>query len=673
MTLQRGRRIPVRFEDPSGEMLAAHNLLAASPAHADVIYVDDSATGANDGTSWRDAFVDLQDALAVATLINVVYVAEGVYRPTSTGDRDSAFVIDGKQVYGGFDGTETTLAERAELFEQTVLTGDLAGDDRPGFRGYDENSYHIVVARHGRLDGFRIEGGSAVGNGLLGVGGGIYAPGWGFSLYNCTLARNLAVDDGGGAYGELFYVVDCRFEDNRAGGDGGGMGGGGLWFERCTFLNNRAAGRGGAVFAGEGNDRWFFDSFFEGNHAKRSGGALFFPEETNPLVRGCRFERNRSRRDGGAVYFASVFADLQDSTFVGNAASGSGGGVFQQDCSLLLFFFDCVFLGNTAHGLGGGGLAMRGSCGYGELVNLVFSGNRATNCSLGGGGLLIWDSWNTRVTNCTFSGNRVRRASEGGGGMLVASRSASVRNTIYWENEDDLGSGYDSQFRGNVSVSSSCVQGWTPERYGNNMGADPRFVDAVGEDGVVGSADDDLRLDRGSPCVDTGQGACPGYCDGDAGGEARIVDALDCDGLGVLDMGAYERQEIDVTTNYCVATPSSLGVPAIMDATCVVRTGEFTLSAGPVPEGFGSFFLGTERAERRFGGGAMCVGGHVLRLTPVRSTAGTVTQDLDLSDAPLAGVVLPGSQWHFQAVFRDPGSAYGSGLSDAVSVTFLAP
>lgn len=72
------------------------------------------------------------------------------------------------------------------------------------------------------------------------------------------------------------------------------------------------------------------------------------------------------------------------------------------------------------------------------------------------------------------------------------------------------------------------------------------------------------------------------------------------------------------------------------------------------------------------GNGARCVGGPVLTRLPVEVALGSVlTHALDLTSVSVAGVVLPGTTWHFQAWFRDPlGPVAPVGLADASTVSF---
>lgn len=113
--------------------LARLGLLAITQlATAQVVYVHAHATGANNGSSWSDAYVDLQTALG-ATASGEIWVAAGTYHPAPPGGSPLAsFALRSNvQIYGGFVGIETKREERDPGRNETTLSGDLAGDDGP--------------------------------------------------------------------------------------------------------------------------------------------------------------------------------------------------------------------------------------------------------------------------------------------------------------------------------------------------------------------------------------------------------------------------------------------------------------------------------------------------------------------------------------------------------------
>ncbi len=108
-----------------------------------------SAAGVGSGLSWGSALATLQRALAIARTtpsVTEVWVARGTQKPDGfpsvAGDRGAEFdVPGGVTVYGGFVGTEATLAERPDPLlpaNQTVLSGDI------GTAAVTDNSLRLV-------------------------------------------------------------------------------------------------------------------------------------------------------------------------------------------------------------------------------------------------------------------------------------------------------------------------------------------------------------------------------------------------------------------------------------------------------------------------------------------------------------------------------------------------
>jgi predicted outer membrane repeat protein len=456
-----------------------------SLAAGDILFVDADATGAEDGSSWASAFTNLQPALEAAQTGDQIWVAEGTYRPTvaqgGTGDRYRSFqMVSGVAIYGGFDPSvgDTGWQNRDWVLHETILSGDLNGDDGPDFADNGENSYHVLYhvgpALDGSaiLDGFTITGGNANGATAHSRGGGIYNYRASPALANCTFTGNAAGDGGGGMYNDECApaLTGCTFAGNRA-GDGGGI----------------------------------------------------YSTNASPSLTGCTFSHNSAGDEGGGMYNTNASPSLTGCTFAGNAA-GYGAGMYNAYGSSPSLA-NCAFESNAA-GYGGGGIYNYSSSSP-VLTNCTFAGNSADY----GGGMRNYSS-SPALINCTFSGNSANR------GGAIYNRSASqasptLTNCILWGDTPEEMFNYDTYSTPVVAYSD--VQGGCNAVLGNqcgagNIDAHPFFVD---------QGDGELRLGACSPCIDRGDNSAAGLPATDFEGDGRIVDGDD-DGSAVVDMGADE-------------------------------------------------------------------------------------------------------------------------------------
>lgn len=412
-----------------------------------VFYVKTDGNDSNDGLSWETAFASVQKGIDMsfgAGGSHEVWVAHGTYHPTeylsdyfgqqSTDVYKSFIMYSGVNVYGGFEGVETT--------REVGVTGgrQLAGDNTWDYAyptvldGSPDNSYHVVwfasngfvsisyqgvsgimipeqLPQQTILEGFTIRGGFANINIRVEntndskrrfthlAGGGVAIVGNG-EMHNCIIEDNMAKYGGAGvAAFDGALVNQCLVQYNEAVGANFYYGG---IFGFGAFDYWRTDGAGVVAMGSEDNVATVTNSVIADNLGRandnypgtpsslnnktNNGGGIYLANGVmiNSVVSGNNIVVNPSPYDegasascGGGVYvFAKGMVDnceVTDNGFL--TGSQNGAGIFMADYTQEATSYDDLIIRNTfVHtNRAGGGVAIDAK--YSTIENSIVANN----------------------------------------------------------------------------------------------------------------------------------------------------------------------------------------------------------------------------------------------------------------------------------------------------------
>lgn len=422
------------------------------------LHVDDSAGGANDGSSWSNAYTTLQPALAGALPGDRILIAEGVYTPATASD---SFEIPADvEILGGYPDGGGTRDPETHL---AILSGDVGNDDNNLDGNFiaeqtsqlvGTNASTVVTTAPGVnltplniIDGLVITAGRAVPEvpAFAGdpstEGGGVHFTGDRPVFRNCLFSGNEAYESGGAVH--------------VSNSPAGQLDGDGPVFENCEFIGNEGTFHGGALTV--------------------IGGRT--------VLRNCNFDLNEGR-NGGALAHRAIGGELVlDACRIRGTENNGENGAVLLEANTSSTFVNCLLSGNRGHAVDlFGVLDMRGC---------TIAGNERRPVSKNG------SSTSLNVWNSIFWSNDEDYFAQGGGSLAQFHHSLVEG----WEAGDP-------GFANNGNLD------------GTDLANDPDFVSGIGG-GIAPSLLGDFHLMFDSPVMSVGDNAETGSTS-DLDGNPRI-------------------------------------------------------------------------------------------------------------------------------------------------------
>lgn len=243
-----------------------------------VIYVNQNATGTNNGASWENAFTDLGDAVTTSSEDTTFWVAKGLYYENLT-------LKNKMRLYGGFNGSELIFNDRDYRENITIIDGAKKGRV-------------IIATENNIIDGFIIT------NGVCNVqiaGAGIYSTG------SITIQNNIIDNNISGPYewtwGGGIFIRTTNY----------------YFIRNNVFIKNSATQWGASLFIYQSSNGIVENNIFTDNNSLSDGNLFLFGSNV-PLRKNIFCGNHGFARAAGMEYFGS-HSTLNNNLFVGNYAT----------------------------------------------------------------------------------------------------------------------------------------------------------------------------------------------------------------------------------------------------------------------------------------------------------------------------------------------------------------
>lgn len=327
--------------------------------NANVYYVSANGSNDNDGSSWINSFSTVDFAIDKAKQNNKsVWIGKGTYLVSG-----SLYAADGINVYGGFDGSESSIGDRTkgvnayDFTNETVIEGNKTFPILIQENDFTKNTeWNGVTISKGYSSN---DGGCAVIKGKM-------------TLSMVKIVNGVAGSFAGGIVLHKNALLTQSYIANNSSSIGAGVT---CWqggkVTESTITMNKAVGSGAGGSCWQGGE--FDKCLIIKNEANFLGGGLYVYEDGS--VTNCKLNYNNAGNFGGGIVVNNggllANSEIVGNSIVGGTEGGSGGGVALIDH--LSIMTNCLVANNSAL-KEGGGVFMRSG---GQVYNSIIWNNKS--------------------------------------------------------------------------------------------------------------------------------------------------------------------------------------------------------------------------------------------------------------------------------------------------------